>query len=121
MERKIFQLTEQQLRKCRTVQLPSDDEIKIMWAKAHSGKVAGWGMKKRDLALSALRGSPEYQRGMWQGRADAARGLDYSEERNDSAYNLGYHQGYTNYQSDRRGWDAATRQTFDDQYVSCGD
>lgn len=55
--------------------------------------------------------------GLWQGRVDAARGLDYSEERSENTFNLGYYRGYTEYESNRRGWDAATRQAFDSKYV----
>lgn len=98
--------------------MPPDDEIKAMWAKSHGGKTSGWGMKKRDLKLSLMTASYEYQLGIWQGRVDAARGLPYSEERNENTYNLGYHRGYTEYESNRRGWDAGTRAQFDEQYLS---
>lgn len=118
MERKIFQLTAQQMKKVRQpVPMPTDEEFQAQWKKAHHGKVTGWGMAKRDWALKALRGTAEYQQGLWQGRADRARGIGYSEERNDSSYNLGYHDGYTGYESDRHGWDPATRQRFDEQYL----
>lgn len=122
--RVMYQPTNKQLTKWGTPgdfnidsRMPSDDEIKASWAKSHNGKTNGWGMKKRDLKLSIMTGSYDYQLGIWQGRVDAANGLDYSEERNENTYNLGYHRGYTDYNSDRKGWDAATRQRFDAQYV----
>lgn len=118
MDRKMFQLTEQQLKKCTAVELPSDEHLQEVWKRTHHGKLAGWGMGKRDFIVSAMSRTPEYQRGIWQGRVDRARGLDYSEERIDAPYNLGYHRGYTNYESNRRGWDVATRQRFDAEYVN---
>lgn len=119
MERRMYQLTEKQLRDADryTGHMPTDDEIKARWAKSHHGKTTGWGMLKRNIALSNLTCSAEYVRGLWQGRVDKANGLDYSEQRNDNAYNLGYHRGYTEYESNRGGWDKATRERFDAQYV----
>lgn len=121
MERKLYQATESQETKWAKLalpEMPSDDWFKAAWKKRHHGKVTGWGMGKRDWIVSNLKNSREYQMGLWQGRVDAARGLDYSEERNENTYNLGYHRGYTEYQSNRKGWDAATREAFDAQYVS---
>ena len=118
MERKTYQLTKNQLKKCKQVEMPTDEEFKAIWAKAHHGKVNGWGMQKRNFVLSQMTMTEEYQQGIWQGRVDQARGLEYSEERNESAYNLGYYRGYTGYTSDRRGWDAATRARFDEKYVN---
>lgn len=94
MERKFFTLTERQMRKCASVELPSDDEFKAIWMQSHHGKAAGWGMGKRDWIISNMRMTPEYQRGIWQARVDLLNGLDYSEERIDSAYNLGYWTGW---------------------------
>jgi hypothetical protein len=121
MERKIYQPTEKQEAKWAaytTPQMPSDEEFKARWAKSHGGKTAGWGMAKRDWVLASLKSSRDYQVGIWQGRVDAARGLDYSEERNDNHYNLGYHRGYCDYTSDRKGWDAAQRAEFDAKYLA---
>lgn len=119
MERKLFELTDQQRRKCGPApEIPSDEEFQVRWAKTHRGQIRGWGMGKRDWMLRALRMTEEYQSGLWQGRADRARGVEYSEERSDRAHNLGYHTGYTGYESDRRGWDAATRQRFDEEYLN---
>lgn len=121
----MYQPTAKQLSKWGTPgdndldrRMPSDDEIKAAWAKSHGGKTAGWGMKKRDMKLSVMAGTYDYQIGIWQGRVDAANGLDYSEERNENVYNLGYYRGYTDYRSDRRGWDSGTRARFDEQYVN---
>jgi hypothetical protein len=36
----------------------------------------------------------EYSQGCWQGKLDRASGLEYSEERNENVYNLGYYRGY---------------------------
>lgn len=119
--RVMYQPTEKQMEKWSrlgAMPVPSDDEIKAKWAAAHHGKVAGWGMMKRDLAVQRLRNSADYNIGLWQGRVDAARGLEYSDERGESDYNLGYHDGYANYTSNRRGWDAQTRDAFDAKYVN---
>lgn len=59
----------------------------------------------------------EYQQGLGQGRVDKANGLIYSEERNENAYNLGYYRGYTEYESNRRGWDSKTKSAFDEKYL----
>lgn len=117
MERKMFTLTEKQLKKCAVVELPSDEHFQQVWKSAHHGKLAGWGMGKRTFIISAMSKTPEYQTGIWQGRVDKANGLDYSEDRIDAPYNLGYFRGYTEYESNRRGWDAETRQWFDSNYV----
>ena len=121
MNRKMYQPTKNQERKWAkfdTLEMPTDDEFKARWAKAHHGKARGWGMMKRDFVLSQMTQTREYQMGIWQGRVDAARGLDYSEERSENTYNLGYHRGYTGYQSDRRGWDRDTRARFDAKYLT---
>ena len=118
MNRKMFELTDRQLSKCTEVSLPSDEWFMGEWKRLHHRKLAGWGMGKRQWIISMMSRTADYQRGLGQGRVDAASGLEYSEERIDSAYNLGYYRGYMNYESDRRGWDDRTRQRFDDQYVN---
>ncbi len=120
--RKMYQPTKNQERrwaKFSDIAMPTDDLFKARWAKSHHGKVNGWGIGKRNFVLSNMTKTREYQMGLWQGRVDAARGLEYSEERNENTYNLGYHRGYTRYESNRRGWDAATRQRFDEKYINC--
>jgi hypothetical protein len=123
MTRVMYQPTEKQLKKWpapngdKPVAIPSDEVIKAEWKKSHNGKLAGWGIGKRDRILSNMTATYEYQLGIWQGRVDAARGLEYSEERNENTYNLGYYRGYTNFDSDWCGWDKATRQRFTEQYV----
>ena len=93
-----YEFTKNQLRKIEragnTPEMPTDEEFQTRWAKSHHGKTRGWGMMKRDWILSQMRNTREYQLGIWQGRVDAARRLEYTEDRPDSAYNLGYHQGY---------------------------
>ena len=59
----------------------------------------------------------EYQTGLGQGRVDKANGLSYTDDRPTSTFNLGYYVGYTSYESNRKGWDAATRQRFDEMYI----
>ena len=120
MDRKMYEPTKGNERKWAryaVVEMPTDEEFKARWAKAHHGKATGWGMSKRDYILSNMTQTQEYQMGLWQGRVDKARGLEYSEERNENTYNLGYYRGYTDYESNRRGWDSATRQRFDEQYT----
>jgi len=115
MDRKIYQPTKNQERKWAkfdSVEMPSDDKFRARGEKEHKP----WGILKRDYVLSRMTQTREYQIGLWQGRADRAAGLDYSEERNENTYNLGYYRGYTGYESDRRGWDAATRQQFEEKY-----
>jgi len=119
MERKMYQPTEKQEQKWAKlvqIEMPSDEEFKARWAKAHHGSEKGWGMGKRNWVLGNMTQSREYQMGIWQGRVDRARGLEYSEERNENTYNLGYHRGYTEYESNRNGWDAQTKQKFDEEY-----
>jgi len=115
MERKQYTLTQQQIEKIKLAgwQMPSDNEIKAI---AHK-KRRPWGLVKRDLALEGLKYDLEYLLGIWQGRVDKARGFDYSKERKSSSYNLGYHRGYCNYESDRRGWDQKIRDEFDQKYL----
>jgi hypothetical protein len=115
MDRKMYQPTESQEKRWAqfpAVDIPSDEEFKVRWAKAHHGKVTGWGMGKRDAVLSQMKNSREYQMGIWQGRVDRVRGLDYSEERNENTYNLGYHRGYTGFDS----LDVETRRRVEEEY-----
>jgi hypothetical protein len=122
MDRKIYEPSKNQLRKWgepgKDIEalMPSADDIKAMWKKSHHGKLNGWGMKKRDIKLSLMTATYEYQVAIWQGRVDALNGLEYSEDRNESAYNLGYHRGYTNFTSDWKGFDNGTRQRFTEKY-----
>ena len=115
MERKIYGPTKSQERRwgnLEPIKMPTDDEFKAM------AKRRPWGLVKRDWVISNMKNTREYQMGLWQGRVDKARGLDYSEERNENTYNLGYYRGYTGYESNRRGWDRETRARFDEQYLS---
>lgn len=120
MERKNYEPTEKQIEKWNKFaapQMPSDDEFKAQWKKSHHGKETGWGMVKRNWIISSMSQSMDYQMGIWQGRVDAARGIEYAEVDEDKAYNLGYYRGYTNFTSDTRGWDAETRNSFYSKYV----
>lgn len=102
MTRKIYTLTETDLQKCKR----NTDIAARMRSEADANKEKlgkRYGLKCRDAATAALKGNTEYLRGMWQGRIDFANGLKYSEERNESAYNLGYYRGYTDCERDIRG------------------
>ena len=127
MERKLYEPTEKQIEKWNAMgpaAMPSDEEFKETWKRRHGGRERGWGIAKRNYILSNMTRCREYQMGLWQGRVDAARGLDYQEkmaddDENANAYNLGYYRGYSEYESNRRGWDQATRDAFDQKYVNC--
>jgi len=109
MERKMYEATEKQNRKWGATGrdlvagMPTNDEFKAMWKKAHGGKVVGWGLKKRDWIVSNLACTREYETGLWQARVDALNGLDYQTPLSDddgeniNAYNLGYYRGYTEF------------------------
>lgn len=124
MERKIYQLTAKQIEKheqsiqSAPVAMPADEEFKATWKRQHHGKVTGWGMGKAAWIVNNMKFDAEYTRGLWQGRVDKANGLDYSEERSEKNYNLGYYRGYTEYESNRKGWDKGTREQFDGNYVN---
>jgi len=120
MTRKMYEPTKNQEHKWaefNNIEMPTDEEFKARWTKAHHGKVKGWGIGKKNFVLSKMVKTRKYQMGIWQGRVDKARGLSYSEERNENTYNLGYYRGYNDYESDRRGWDRTTRQRFDEKYI----
>jgi len=124
MDRKAYEPTQRQQQKWAALApaaMPTDDEFKSDWARHHHGTTRGWGLGKRQWIIQNLSNHREYQLGLWQGRVDAARGLDYQEphtdDENANAFNLGYHRGYTSYASDRNGWDQTTRQQFDQKYL----
>ena len=118
MGRKIYEPTQNQLSKWSEpgldidAQMPADEYFKTRNGK----KVKAWGMKKRDYKLGLMTVTFEYQTGIWQGRVDAINGLNYAEERNENTYNLGYYRGYTNFRSDWKGFDSATRARFTETY-----
>ena len=117
MDRKMYQLTARDEKKASRNE--RENENARAWADANKAKLGRkYGIRCREIARQALKGDTEYFRGMGQGRVDAANELPYSEERNDSAYNMGYHEGYTNYASHRRSWTQEIREQFDAQYVS---
>lgn len=126
MERKMYQPTEKQTQKWAAMQIPqmpTNEQFQAMWKKAHHGKLAGWGLGKRDWIIGSLSGTREYQMAMWQGRVDAARGLDYQgaepTDENANAANLGYYRGYVGYKNGgMKGWDAETRQRFAAEYIN---
>lgn len=125
MDRKMYEPTEKQEQKwaaLEPLEMPTDDEFRAIWKRAHHGTLRGWGICKRDWILTNMKNHREYQMGLWQGAVDAARGISYQHEaltdENMNCYNLGYYRGYTGYQSNRRGWDAQTRTNFDAQYLN---
>lgn len=114
-ERMMYEPTEKQEAKWAKLtipEMPSDEMFKELWKTAHHGKLAGWGMGKRDWVVKMLGQTREYQMGLWQGRVDALRGVDYSEDRNENTYNLGYYRGYSSFESDRKGMDKAQLAEF---------
>lgn len=113
MDRKMFEPTAKQVEKWSMFKptLQTDEEYKARGKKERKP----WGILKRNDVLRNMTMSAEYQRGLWQGRVDKARGLDYCEERNENTYNLGYYRGYTEFNADlndRQGWDKATFEWF---------
>jgi len=116
MNTPVYELTKSQTRKidrAAGITQPTDESFKTRAKKEHRP----WGILKRDWVLSNMKFTTEYQAGLGQGRVDAANKLDYTKDRLESAYNLGYHNGYTGYQSDRRGWNQATCERFDSKYI----
>lgn len=124
MERIIYEPTKKQTESWAIADgkvrpMPTDDEFKAMWKKAHHGKVTGWGMGKSNWIVSEMKNTSDYQRGIWQGRVDCAQGLPYSEERNEKTYNLGYYRGYTEFENRRTGgWDRAQAAAFEEKYCT---
>ena len=116
MARKMYQANKKQEAKWQkfgSPEMPSDEHFQARGKKEHKP----WGILKRDYILGQMTQTREYQLGIWQGRVDKARGLDYSEERTENTYNLGYYRGYASYESDRNGWDTTTRAKFDAEYM----
>lgn len=99
-DRPIYFVTKKDLRKVSLHQYEKTREY-LDANKKKFGK--GYGLKCRDAAASAMKGHPEYLRGMGQGRFDKAVGLKYTEERPGSFFNLGYYRGFTDYLRDKRG------------------
>jgi hypothetical protein len=106
MDRKMYEPTDKQSKKWNSFKLvvmPSDDEFKARWSRAHHGTVRGWGLGKRQWIINNLSQSRQYNEGIWQARVDALRGLDYQTPLSDddgqgiNAYNLGYYRGYTEF------------------------
>jgi hypothetical protein len=126
MTRKQFTPTEKQLAKWNSLTapvMPSDEEFKAMWKKAHHGKEAGWGLGKRDwVALHEndnLTYTVEYNLGLWQGRVDAANGLEPMDttEYHTNPYHYGYYAGYNGFASFWKGYDKNARASFEAEYV----
>jgi len=99
MERRIYEVTPHDEKKAREAASFRAAELELI--EAHRADKAYWkrrrttyGLAKRDVSKYALRGDPEYYRGRGQGILDRLQGLDYAAERNDSAYNMGYHEGW---------------------------
>jgi len=113
-----FEPTEKQLSKwslLRPTVMPSDDEFKARWKRAHGGKVTGWGMTKRDWVIAHsddhLTCTVEYNLGLWQGRVDAMNGDPQQEtpEYHTDPYQYGYYHGYAEFDGFWRGYDAAAK------------
>ncbi len=102
MTRKIYTLTEKDLKKAAQFASAATNRKDRVEANP-SGYKKVQAAKRRAASMDALKGDTEYHRGIGQARVDRANGLEYSEERNDSAYNLGYYRGWTNYETDIKG------------------
>jgi hypothetical protein len=93
MDKKIYQLTTQDLKKIRHTK----EDIPAMLEKFDENKEKlgkKFAIKKRDFASSILGGTKEYVQGCGQGRMDKYLGLPYAEKTDDTAYNSGYYNGY---------------------------
>ena len=115
MERIIYTATPEQLKSWASYVhpvIPSDDVLK------QQGKRIGrpWSLIKKDLCKELTIGSPEFQKGMWQGRVDRARGLGYVEH-GKGAYQKGHYFGYNGYQKDRSAWTPAEIKGFEGKYL----
>lgn len=100
MERRIYQLTPQDLKKINHTQEEIPELLKKFDEnKAKLGKK--FAIKKRDYAASLLGGTKEYVQGCGQGRLDKYLGLPYAEKTDDPAYNSGYYHGY---EQNIHGW-----------------
>ena len=120
MNTPAYELTNSQIKKIARhskIETPTDESFKARAKKERRP----WGILKRDWVLTSMKFTNDYQLGLGQGRVDAANGLEYAEKDESKTYNKGYYTGYTNYESDRRGWDAATDQRFDDKYIASQD
>lgn len=122
---KKFQPTEKQLAKWEALTpatIPTDDEFKTRWMKAHHGKVTGWGMGKRDWVANHaddhLTCTVDYNLGLWQGRIDAMNGEPSADtsEYHTNPYHNGYYYGYESFQSFWKGFDQAARAEFEAKY-----
>ena len=127
MERKQFEPTEKQLEKWTALTIPTmpaDEEFKDQWKKRHGGVERGWGISKRDWvadhANDALTCTKEYFLGLWQGRVDAARGLEKLEtpQYHTDPYQFGYYWGYDGFESFWKGSDPAARSAFSEKYIN---
>lgn len=122
-----YEPTAKQLEKWNALKpavMPSDDEFKAQWKKAHHGKETGWGMGKRNWVIShandSLTQTVEYNLGVWQGRVDAARGEEAqpTPEYHINPFQHGYYTGYTEFASFWNGFDRNARETFTQKYVN---
>lgn len=101
MERKIYVLTPRDIERAT---IRTEAEYKEKLAEFDQNKESmgkRFGMKKRDYAVSLLRCTVAYVEGKGQGALDLAHQLTYQADTNSTnsfqnAYNLGYHNGYTN-------------------------
>lgn len=93
MSRQIYNLTKSDLKKVQTPEQAAQAIAEVEADKARLGKK--YSIRKRDVFASNLRRTAEYFQGKGQGALDRANGLEYSEERSESAFNLGYYTGYT--------------------------
>jgi hypothetical protein len=94
MDRRIYKLTSQDLKKVSIIK----EDIPVLLEKFDANKEKygkKFALKKRDYAAQILGGTAEYRQGCGQGRLDKYLGLEYAEKTDDAAYNSGYYNGYT--------------------------
>lgn len=127
MERKQFEPTEKQIEKWSALvapTMPTDDEFKAQWKKAHHGKETGWGMGKRNWVAGHVNDSlvytVEYNLGLWQGRVDAVRDTEPMEtnEYHTNPFHFGYYTGFHGFASFWKGYGQEARDQFNQIYLS---
>lgn len=99
--RQVYEITEKDTKKAERNREAA--EARLAYIEQNAAKLRRqrkYGLMKAEATRQLLKGDLEYLRGLWQGRIDAAHELSYTDDRPNSAFNMGYHEGYVNYQRD---------------------
>jgi hypothetical protein len=102
--RQVYEITERDIKKAQRNREAA--EARLAYIEQNADKLRRqrkYGLMKAEATRQLLKGDPEYIRGIWQGRIDAAREQSYGDERPNKAFNMGYHEGYVNYKRDLCG------------------